>query len=146
MKSVWMSSRRAECYLWQQQESLAHHQVEASRHEATAQLTDSKEFREFRGLQPTPLITLVLSYTISTSAVCGTVQLTVLVCESLCAQVRTDNRYSAQLHFQTTLPAFTLKNPINIVCLIHWLWYIVKYALNSNKRYSSEKWFKCWKK
>ena len=84
MKSAWMSSRRAECYLWQQQESLAHHQVEKSLHKATAELTEGKEFREFRWWEPTPLISLVLSHTVSTLAAClwwcGSYELIFVVC------------------------------------------------------------------
>lgn len=70
IKLAWMSSRRAECYLWQQQESLTHHQVETRLQQAAAELTGGKEFRGFWWLEPTPLITLVLSNTVSTLAVC----------------------------------------------------------------------------
>lgn len=85
MKSAWMSSSRAQCYLRQRQESLAHHQEETSLYEATVELSEGKEFRDFRWLQPTPLITLVLSNGTSTLAACVDLKLTVLICECLCA-------------------------------------------------------------
>lgn len=96
MKSAWTSSRSAECYLWQQQE-ITHSSSGESLHEATGELTEGKEFREFRWLQPTPLITLVLSNTISALAVCGNVKLAVLVCECLCAHHRGSITNSVQV-------------------------------------------------
>lgn len=49
------------------------------------ELSEGKEFRDFRWLQPTPLITLVLSNGTSTLAACVDLKLTVLICECLCA-------------------------------------------------------------
>lgn len=71
MKLPWMSSKRAEDYLRQQRESLAHHQVEKSLQEATAELTEGKEFRGFGWSEPIPLITLVLFETASSLAACA---------------------------------------------------------------------------
>ena len=100
------------------------------------ELSEGKEFRDFRWLQPTPLITLVLSNSTSTLAVCVHLKLTVLICECLCAY--SGVRYSVQVYFQSA--EFILKNPLNIVCLTD-----IDVLLNMHrlqrKRYSLDKCF-----
>lgn len=113
-------------------DQLAHHQVEESLHQATAQLTGGNEVREFRWLQPTPLITLVLSNPVCVLYCSSVKQIHVpLVWECLCTQVWVDNNILFYSIFsELLLHSSKKKKNIKIVWLIHWLWYIAKYALN----------------